>query len=293
MAQVSVGRRLAHDLSLGLFLAFSCALLWHAVQMVDRWGIGWDAHAYYTAWSGDLYEHAPGTLDAYNYSPLFAQVIWPLTHLPWALFCALFIGAAAVSIAWLVRPLPLPFAIGMWLFCTPEILSGNIFWLLALCTVAGFTRGSPWCVAAFTKVVPCLGPVWFLLRGEWRRLGGFVATFVVLFAGSYALGPDLWHQWWDFLRDNAGGTPSMGGVPPLVVRLPLAAVLLVFAARTDRRWLVPVSMVLASPVIGWGTFALLAAIPRLRGRGATPDQAPAPIADIPAVAGPGTRTLAP
>ena len=59
----------------------------------------------------------------------------------------------------------------------------------------------------------------------------------------------------------------MAGIPPLVVRLPLAAVLLVFAARTDRRWLVPVCMVLASPVIGWGTFALLAAIPRLRGRG--------------------------
>jgi hypothetical protein len=38
----------------------------------------------------------------------------------------------------------------------------------------------------------------------------------------------------------------------------------VFAARTDRRWLVPVAMVLASPVVGWGTFALLAAIPRLR-----------------------------
>ena len=39
------------------------------------------------------------------------------------------------------------------------------------------------------------------------------------------------------------------------------------AARTDRPWLVPVAMVLASPVVGWGTFALLAAIPRLRGLG--------------------------
>ena len=175
----------------------------------------------------------------------------------------------------------------------PEILSGNVFWLLALCTVAGFTRGSPWCVAAFTKIAPCLGPVWFALRGEWRRLGGFVATFVVLFAASYALDPSLWHQWWDFLVSNAGGTPSMAGIPPLVVRLPLAAVLLVFAARTDRRWLVPVCMVLASPVIGWGTFALLAAIPRLRDRGPAPTAATAPTADTPAAADPGTRTLAP
>ena len=54
---------------------------------------------------------------------------------------------------------------------------------------------------------------------------------------------------------------------PLVVRFPLALVVVVVAARTDRPWLVPVSMVLASPVVGWGTFALLAAIPRLRGLG--------------------------
>ena len=60
MAQVSIGRRLPRDLSLGLFLAFSCGLLWHSVLMVDRWGIGWDAHAYYVAWSGDLYDVSPG-----------------------------------------------------------------------------------------------------------------------------------------------------------------------------------------------------------------------------------------
>ena len=177
MAQVSVVRRLARDLSLGLFLAsVFVALFWHS--MAGQHGVGWDAHAYYVAWSGGLYEELPETLDAYNYSPLFAQVIWPLTLLPWPVFCALFVGAAAAGIVWLSRPLPTPLAIGLWLFCLPEILSGNIFWLLAVMTVVGFSRGSPWCVAAFTKVVPCLGPVWFLARREWRLLAGFVATFV-------------------------------------------------------------------------------------------------------------------
>jgi hypothetical protein len=42
-------------------------------------------------------------------------------------------------------------------------------------------------------------------------------------------------------------------------------VVAVVAARTDRRWLLPVAMLVASPVVGWGSFALLAAIPRLRG----------------------------
>ena len=126
--------------------------------MAGQHGVGWDAHAYYVAWSGGLYEELPETRDAYNYSPLFAQVIWPLTLLPWPAFCALLVGAAAAGVVWLSRPLPTPLAVGLWLFCLPEILSGNIFWLLAVMTVVGFSRGSPWCVAAFTKVRPVPGP---------------------------------------------------------------------------------------------------------------------------------------
>ena len=195
------------------------------------------------------------------------------------------------AIGWLVRPLPLPFAIGAWLACTPEIASGNIFWLLALCTVLGFTRGSPWCVAAFTKILPCLGPVWFLLRGEWRRLAGFAATSLALLTVSFAIDPGLWLDWWDFLTANAGGSPSMIGIPPLVVRLPLAAVLLVFAARTDRRTLLPVAMLRACPVIGWGSLALLAAIPRLRRDAHLLEAAFPAIADTPGLAEKPARSL--
>jgi len=266
MSTVSVRKRLPRD----AFLVLAGYLTVYAVLMTGWYGIGWDAHAYYVAWSGDLYEAAPESVDAYNYSPLFAQVIWPLTLLPWPAFCALFIGAAAVSVTWLVRPLPRVWAVGLWLFCTPEILSGNVFWLLAVAAVLGLRRGSPWCVAAYTKILPCLGPVWFVLRGEWRPLLRFTATAAALFLASYALDPGLWHSWWDFLGDSAGDSSGKVYLSfaaftfPLVVRLPLALSLLAFAARTNRAWLLPVAMVLASPVVGWGTFALLAAIPRLR-----------------------------
>ena len=254
----------------GAFLALALFVALFGVSMAGRYGVGWDAHAYYVAWSGGLYEELPETLDAYNYSPLFAQVIWPLTLLPWPVFCALLVGAAAAGIVWLSRPLPTPLAVGLWLFCLPEILSGNIFWLLAVMTVVGFSRGSPWCVAAFTKVVPCLGPVWFLVRREWRQLAGFVATSAALLLVSVAISPGEWVNWIDFLRESAG--ESSGNVYltpvtlaiPLVVRLPIALAVAVFAARTDRRWLLPVAMLLACPVVGWGSFALLAAIPRLR-----------------------------
>ena len=267
MASVWVRQRLPW----AAFLLLAAYLALFGIAMVGKYGIGWDAHAYYVAWSGGLYEELPETRDAYNYSPLFAQAIWPLTLLPWPVFCAVLVGAAGAGVLWLSRPLPPVLAVGMWLFCLPEILSGNVFWLLAVLTVVGFSRGSPWCVAAFTKVLPCLGPVWFLVRREWRQLAGFVAVSAALLGVSVAISPGEWVDWIDFLRDSAGD--SSGNVYltpltltfPLAARLPLALVVAVVAARTDRRWLLPVAMLVASPVVGWGSFALLAAIPRLRG----------------------------
>jgi hypothetical protein len=307
-----------------VFMLLAVYLAVRAVLMCGWYGIGWDAHAYYVAWSGGLYEALPTSVDAYNYSPLFAQVVWPLTQLPWPVFCAVFVGAAALGIGWLVRPLPLLLQVGVWLACLPEILSGNVFWLLAVMAVLGLVKpgsadsrrrerhqtgamarrgregslvallsvrnvasvpawwraaggnrriqatGSPWCVAAFTKVLPCLGPVWFLVRGQWRPLAGFAATALALLAVSVLVSPGEWAAWVDFLRDSAGdssGKVYLSPVAvtfPLLVRLPLALVVVVLAARTNRPWWLPVAMVLASPVVGWGTFALLAAIPRLR-----------------------------
>jgi hypothetical protein len=246
------------------------------IAMSQEYGFGWDAHAYYVAWSGGLYENLPETRDAYNYSPLFAQVIWPLTFLPWPAFCALFVAASAVGVAWLARPLPPLLAVSLWLFCLPDILSGNIFWLLAVAAVYGFTRGSPWCLAAFTKVLPCLGPVWFVVVRDWRLLGGFALTATALLALSVAISPHEWVNWIDFLRDSAGDASGQVYLTPfaitfpLVVRFPLALLFTVVAARTDRRWLVPVAMLLATPVVGWGSFALLAAIPRLRESASAP-----------------------
>jgi len=289
MASAWVRQRLPR----GAFLVLAVFLAMFGIAMAGEYGVGWDAHAYYGAWSGGLYEELPETRDAYNYSPLFAQAIWPLTLLPWPVFCLLFISAAAAGVLWLSRPLPPLLAVGMWLFCLPEILSGNVFWLLAVMTVLGFTLGSPWCVAAFTKVLPCLGPVWFLVRREWRPLAGFVAASSALLAVSVAISPGEWGNWVEFLRDSAGDSSGKVYLTPLTLtfpltaRLPLALAVAVVAARTGRRWLLPVAMLLASPVIGWGSFALLAAIPRLR-------QAPSdPHGDDRAATESDTRSLTP
>ena len=164
----------------------------------------------------------PRSIDAYNYSPLFAQVIWPLTLLPWAVFCAVLVGAAGAGVAWLLRPLPLVLAVGGWLACLPEILSGNIFWLLAVMAVVGFSHASAWCVAAFTKVLPCMGPVWFLARGEWRRLATFVVTALALLTVSVLISPQAWLDWVDFLRTSAGDSSGLIYLSPFAIPFPLA-----------------------------------------------------------------------
>ena len=83
---------------------------------------------------------------------------------------------------------------------------------------------------------------------------------------SFAIAPPLWSQWIDVLvgRSSAANTAGLYGVIPLALRLPVAAVLVIWAARTDRHWIVPLAAVLAMPVLWPNAFAVaVAAIPLL------------------------------
>ena len=161
---MSVRRRLLRD----AFLVLAVYLAIRAVLMCRWYGIGWDAHAYYVAWSGGLYEALPTSVDAYNYSPLFAQVIWPLTFLPWGVFCAVCVVAAATGIAW---PPPSPGAGGRGVARLPardpvrqRVLAAGRDGCRRVLPPERVVRGR------IHQVLPCVGPVWFLARGEWRRL---------------------------------------------------------------------------------------------------------------------------
>jgi hypothetical protein len=50
------------------------------------------------------------------------------------------------------------------------------------------------------------------------------------------------------------------GRHPLLARLPVAALIVVWAARTDRRWLVPVAAVIAMPVMWPNSYSVLVAV---------------------------------
>lgn len=262
MGDISIRERLPRDVV--WILALSC-VGW-SVVIVVLFGLGYDSHAYWLAVRGDsLYGNSPTEQDAYLYSPAFAQVIWPLAQLPFPVFCGVFTLAPAVAFWWLLLPLPRRLAVPCWLMTTPEIVTGNIFWLLALAAVWGMTRAGWWVVVAFTKVTPFLGPVWFLVRREWRQLGACLGLTLVIGTASYAIGPDAWGDWIAFLVDNQGGSQGpIGDILPLFVRLPAAVLIVCWAAASGKAWMLPIAMVIATPVLATASFTMLTAIPRLR-----------------------------
>jgi hypothetical protein len=69
----------------------------------------------------------------------------------------------------------------------------------------------------------------------------------------------------------AGKSGTWASVPiPLWIRLPFALALVVWGARTDRRWTVPVGAMLALPALWYGGLSmLLAVIPLLPDRRAS------------------------
>lgn len=248
-------------------------LTWIMVRLMLETRLGQDSHAYWAAWRGDwrseMYDIAPGFVDAYNYSPAFAHLVWPLAQLPWPVFGVLWSLAALTGLTYLLLPLGWRWTLPLLLCCSQEVLSGNVFWVLALVVAAGLrptaTSGALWVFPFLTKVTPALGPIWFAARREWRPFLASAAATAVVVAVSFAIDPDLWRQWLAFVVDNEASTHQVGWVlmPPLAYRLPVAVVLTVWGARTDRRWTVPVAMALATPVTGIAAFTVLAAIPRL------------------------------
>lgn len=259
------------------------SLVWASWDVMRDTRLGQDSHAYWNAWQRGgsmLYQVPPGHLDAFNYSPAFAQLVRPFAWLPWPAFGVLWSLAATAAFAYLLWPLGRRWVWPLVLCCAPEILSGNIFWALALIVAIGArpgarpSAGALWSGVVLTKVTPALGPIWYAVRREWRALAWSVAGTAIVVAVSATISPDLWSGWITFLlthEDSTGvmGTPALG---PLSVRLPVALALVTWGAATGRVWTLPLSMALATPVAGPAAFTMLAAIPRLTRPDAAPGQ---------------------
>jgi hypothetical protein len=263
---INIKARLARDLPwIG---AAGVTLSTVATAVLSRFG--WDSHAYWLAAPRTTYTTGPATDDAYLYSPAFAEAIRPLTLLPWPYFAAVWSTLAGVVLALLLRPLGWRRALPLWLCCSIEVVSGNVYWLFALVAAYGLRFPALWAVPALTKITPAVGLVWFLLRREWRNLAIALAATLLIAGLSYCWEPEDWHSWFLFLGAHGGqSTTSLGALSlPPVVRIPAAAVLVGWGALTERPWTLPAGMVLAAPVFGIGGLVVLAALPVLQ-RGAS------------------------
>jgi len=229
----------------------------------DSFGPGHDARAYWAAPIDAPY--VPGSVgqeSAYLYSPAFLVALSPLRALPWPLFLGLWTAGLLAVLYWLARPL---LFLPLVLLALPEIWGGNITILLAAAIVLGFSRPSAWAFPLLTKVTPGLGVLWFGVRREWLALGISLATTVAVIAVTALITPGLWADWLTLLTSSTGSSTVPGSVPiPLVARLPFAAAIVAYAALTGRRWLLPVGVLLAMPVIWWGSLAILTATAALK-----------------------------
>lgn len=229
----------------------------------DGYGPGQDARAYWAVPMEAPY--LPGSVgkeSAFLYSPAFLQAMTPLRILPWTAFVVVWTVLLLAILFWMSGPLLFGPLI---VLCFPELWGGNITIVLAAAVVAGFRFAGTWALPLLTKVTPGLGLLWFVVRREWRSLAVTGVTTIAIVGASALLAPELWREWVDLLRSSTGSSTVPGSVPvPLVVRLPFAAALIAWAAWRDRRWLLPAGVLLAMPVVWWGSFALLAGCVALR-----------------------------
>lgn len=226
---------------------------------VPDYGPMFDARGFWSAWDGGLYDIGWREYEAFVYSPAFAQVLWPFTLLPWPAFAGLW-TAAAIGCLFAMR---VP-----WMLAFPgvidDILRGNIHVFLAAAIVAGFRYPGAWALGILTKVTPGIGLLWFAARREWRSLTWAAGVTGAIVAVSFALSSPLWLEWFGLLSANAGETARIKVIPlPLLVRLPIAAMIVGFGALTSRAWLVPIGVMVGLPNVWTSSTGLLAAVAAL------------------------------
>ncbi len=243
------------------------------------WGTGQDARCYYQATLADPYLHSAWNDPiAYVYSPAFLQLVSPLTALPWQTFMAVWTALLIGTVRFLTGPRLLAAGL-LFPFTAMEVAGGNISLLLAAAIVLGFRWPATWALVLLTKITPGIGLLWFAVRGEWRSLGIALGATAAIVAVSWMTIPEAWPRWFEVILDNAGKGGTWASVPiPLLIRLPAAVALVVWGARTDRRWTVPVASMLALPALWYGGISMLLAVIPLLGDRQERRQRPQPAA---------------
>ena len=184
--------------------------------------------------------------------------------MPWPTFIWLWTGLQVATLLWLGGSRTL------WLLAFPpvalELYHGNIHLLMAAAIVIGFRYPAVWAFMILTKLTPGIGLAWFAVRREWRSLAIALGVTAGVALVSFLWLPNQWGQWIAYLMAAEGRATGQASIDiPLLIRLPVALAIVVWGARTDRRWTVPVAVTLAQPVLWPTSFAICAACLPLAG----------------------------
>jgi hypothetical protein len=275
------------------WIALTLIVLWCAwlvpFMLQNRPGFT-DAWAYWhVRLDPSLYSHVPGQV-AFLYSPLAAQLFAPLTLLPYWTFYTLILAISVLCLVWLVGPIW-----GLLAIALPpvaqELAQGNIHFLLAVLLVFGLRRRGWWAAFPLTKVSPGVLLVYDAFRGDWRSLARSLGMTAAPALASFAIAPDLWFAWIRLLvsADTSHVVQSYIWLPlPLGLRLAGALILIWWAARSGRIWLLAVALTIAMPIVWMNSLVILLAIPRLS-RFVMPKRRPLRAAEGPVAVGAGER----
>jgi hypothetical protein len=230
--------------------------------------VGFDAFAYWSLSIDHPYATHIGGLGSFLYTPVLARAFAPASNLDWPAFLWLWLAVLLGTALWLGGR-----SRWLWVLAFPpvalELYHGNIHLLIAAAIALGFRYPAAWAFVVLSKVTPGVGLLWFLVRREWRSLAIALGATAAIVAVSLVFDLRLWQEWFD--RQVIGSLSEAPNQPhldiPLLVRLPIAAVVVAWGARTDRKWTVPLAAALAMPVLWIAAFSVLAAIPALGRRG--------------------------
>jgi hypothetical protein len=230
-----------------------------------------DAHAYWAVDLANPYTRPVATTDAFTYPPpaaLFFGAVRELplppgsddSGMPFEVFEAVWTLLIGAALLWLTGPWALLFLVLP--VVASDLYLGNIHILLGAAVVGSLRRPALWAIPLLTKPTCGVGLLWFAARGEWHRLAVAIGVTAVIAAVAHVIAPSLWPAWIDYVLAT-GVAPDVGAaywVPiPLLVRLPAAALLVIWGARTDRPWTLPTAAMLGLPVLWLVGLAMLTA----------------------------------
>jgi hypothetical protein len=226
-------------------------------------GFGFDSASYWGLRS-PVYP-GPGTDDGYGfyrYSPVFLPVMVLFSTLPWSVFAVGWIGIQAAAFVWLAgerRWQALAFVPVLF-----ELYLGNIHLLLAVAIVLGFRWPATWAFVLLTKITPGVGLLWFAVRREWRSLAVALGATLAITLAGVLVAPHAWSDGYQSLQVTGPAVGSNQVAIPLALRLVVAAVIVTWGARTDRRWTVVVAATLGLPTLWFHGLAMLMGIVALQ-----------------------------